>query len=451
MKVLHSSAAVLLLLIPGAAAQSTGAFVIPPVRAGNGTAFAFWNQFVNPAGNPYNYLHPNPPGLLPAPPGADSAGNLNNVSAPQAVLRQTGSATCFLTSSGALYDFRGRTAFEVSWAHPAGAAGPVSNVIFQTMTGGRRFELNQVRLHGSTAAGAVVTLAPDYKALDDPQSGAFDERVVSAFQWNLTGRDVRDFRITFAAPGDSMPLWQAQLDVVNGSPFVRQLGYLLERQSLPAVVFGNPGRIEATGVDQQETRFFVPGQRVELEAVPEFGWEHVGWLADDAVLPSGPLTLTFADADRRVAAIFAPLDYEAWRYAAFLHGNGLLGQPNDYATESVSGPMADPDGDGLTNFAEYSFGGDPYAPDAVRAAAECLPPDAAGRPGIRWRSGPAEFSSSGWVMQWSRDLVQWSDAGEPLPQAITSREVQRDGSTMITARVPAEAGASLFLRVLARP
>jgi hypothetical protein len=428
--------------------QSTGAFVVPAIRRGGGTGFAYWNQFMNPAGSVYNYLYGNPPGLLAAPAGADSAGNLNNVTGEVAVLRQTGSATCFVTSSGALYDYRGRTAFEVVWRQPGGVDREVTNVIFQTMTGGRRFELDNIRLHGVGGDGRSVVLVPDFRALDEPQTGAFDERLVSAFQWDLTGRGVGDFRVVFAAPGDSMPLWQAQLDVVSGGGFERQLGYLLMRRVLPVVRFGNAGRVELDAGPGAETRFFLPGQSVRVEAVPEFGWETVGWVVGGRVEAAGGLEVGFGAADREVTALFAPLDYEAWRYGVFQHGNALLGQANDYGMETVSGVGADPDGDGMPNFAEYAFGGDPYVMDAWKRGAECLGLDGEGRVGVRWRSGVGEAAEMEWRVEVSEDLERWRGA-EESGMEVTGREVQADGSAVVTARVRGGSGGRMYLRVVA--
>lgn len=54
------------------------------------------------------------------------------------------------------------------------------------------------------------------------------------------------------------------------------------------------------------------------------------------------------------------MDYPTWRSVFFL--------PVDAADDSVSGPLADPDRDGLVNELECAFGGDPLVPDAGRVA-----------------------------------------------------------------------------------
>ena len=150
--------------------------------------------------------------------------------------------------------------------------------------------MQNIRLEFTTAGTGeptIQSLPPDFKALDDPQTGGFAERLVSAFQWNLTGRGVRDFRLVFAAPGSSMPLWEAQLDVLEGAPFQQQLGYLLVPRALPEVRFGTPGKIEKNLAAGGETRFHLPGAVLDLTATPVDGFVHAGWLFKD-VVTEGP-------------------------------------------------------------------------------------------------------------------------------------------------------------------
>jgi hypothetical protein len=51
-----------------------------------------------------------------------------------------------------------------------------------------------------------------------------------------------------------------------------------------------------------------------------------------------------------------PLTYDAWKTLAF--------DAPQAAEGTVSGPLADPDGDGISNFAEYALGGSPLLADA---------------------------------------------------------------------------------------
>ncbi len=440
-------------------AQSTGSFVRPQLRGLDGAEFAFWDWFAKPPGKTYNYQYDNPPALLDGT-GEDEGGAQTNLFAPRAVLVQTGSATAFVTSSGAIYDHNGSTAFEARYQRPQGSLLPVTNVVFQTQTGGSRFDIDNIRLvfTRSVQGGGTetVSLAPDFKALDDPQTGSFSERLVSAFQWNLEGAGAGDFKLIFSAPSDSMPLWQAQLDVVLDRPFVRELGFLLLPHVKPVVRFGRPGRILKNLPSGAEERFHLPGQTVELLAEPENGWAHLGWLSGGTITAAPNLPVTFTDHDLSVTALFAPRHYDAWREAVFQHGNPITGEPDDYHNDAVSGPEADPDGDGARNFAEYAFGGDPYLADKPRMTPFCTLTNVADvlYPAVTFRQGTAaEEAETHFRVRVSTDLTVWTD-NDSSPVPVTQelgRSLQADGTQLVTVRAlqPVGPGTRLFFTVVA--
>jgi hypothetical protein len=428
-------------------AQSAGQFVIPGIRDGGGTEFAYWDLFQKPAGTNYNYNYLNPPALAG---GLDDEGNASNLNAPRTALVQNGSATCFVTSSGALYDFAATTAFETLYAQAAGAEGEVTNVIFQTQTGGVRFDLNNIRLVFMDGGGASVSLPAQYKALDDPQTGSFAERLVSAFQWDLTGKGVHDFRLLYSAPGTSMPLWQAQLDVVSGAPFVQELGYLLLTSSLPNVRYGRPGVVSKNLPAGAEERFFLPGTTLRLTGEPSPGWAHTGWSFNGVVHSGATLPVTFTDSDLRVAALFAPDNYDDWRDAMFHHSNPVIGQLPDNTNDDISGPEADPDGDGANNFAEFAFGGDPYEsdPDRTNPVAGLVEVSGQSHAAVTYREGAGgEFPEITYTVRHSTDLAIWQTTG----LTETARVLQVDGSTLVTVRsqAPVPTAPRLFFSIKA--
>lgn len=416
-------------------AQSAGAFVIPNIRAAGGTQFAYWDLFQKPPGQTYNFNYANPPALST---GVDEDGNPSSLLAPRAVLVQTGSATCFVTSSGALYDFAAATAFETRYTQAAQGDPEVTNVIFQTQTGGRRFDLNNIRLVFNRS-GETVSLPAQFKALDDPQSGAFAERLVSAFQWNLTGQSVHDFRLVYSAPDSSMPLWQAQLDVVSGAPFVQELGYLLLGSVRPVVRYGRPGVISKNLPSGAEERFFLPGATLHLTGDPSPGWAHTGWLYNGSVITGAELPVTFTDKDLSATALFAPQNYDDWRDAVFFHSNEVIGEPADNTNDEVSGPEADADADGMNNFAEFAFGGDPYTSDAERMTPEPSIVTANGQAyaALTWRQGAGgSFPEISYKVRVSSDLHTWVDntTANPPVTVEVSRQLQSDGTTLVTTR-----------------
>lgn len=448
----HLVLAALLAAALPAAAQSAGQFVIPGLRI---TAqFAYWDLFATPAGQTYNYGYANPPAFLDGA-GQDDAGNLTTLFSPQAVLLQTGSPTAFITSSGAIYDFGRTTGFEVRYTRPASVTGEVTNVIFQTQTGGRRFDVDNIRLK-FTQGAETVSLAPVFRALDDPQSGTFNERLVAAFQWDLTGRQAADFTLHFSAPGSSMPLWQAQLDVVAGAPFVQVLGYLLHTASRPVLRHSIAGKVAKNVPPGTDERFHLSGQQLEVSAEPEPGWLHSGWRSDTGMLADSlTYPVAFTNADRGITALFVPESWSAWRSGMFAHANSLLGQPADHLNDAISGMAADPDGDGADNFSEYAFGGDPLVHDpAARAVSVSTVTEGAARyaavtfPAVASPDGSGDLE---YIVSVSSDLQSWQANGETAVTVEHSRQLREDGRTLITVRAaqPVSAAQSLYFRIRA--
>ena len=426
-----------------ASGAESGRFVVPEGRGGVGWEFGYWDLFVaDEAG--YHYGFAERPGVLG---GEDEEGNGTTLLG-DAGLTQTGTATAFVTSSGAIYSFSEATSFRVDYGRVA--EEPVTRVVFQTLTGGRRFELDNIRLNYTISGGEVVSVAPKRKALDDPQTGAFAERLVSAFEWDLGGLGVQAFRLVFGAPGSSMPMWEAQLDVERGGGGGPVLGYVLLPRALPTVRFQSAGRVVPMVADGEETRFYRPGAVVRLRGVPSGGFVHAGWLRDGMIVEEAMVDVVFGEADEVVAAVFAPLGYETWRAHWFDHANALLGVPADHLNDAVSGAEADPDGDGATNFEEFAFGGDPYVPDAAvrrHVAGAWSSTDGKGGPLLTYRQPASEAVAVTYRLEGSFDLIEWAG----VEAVVESRQLEATGYWRVSVRESAGEGGAVrpFLRVSA--
>ncbi len=460
----------------GVASAQSGEFVIPSIRADNGTRFAYWDGFSFDPVNGGNYNYANPPALYGGEDDAeieDEDGNIlqpANVTnllppAPQSPgawvkIVQDGTDTAFVTSAGGIYSFMEPTSFYMEYSPPH--EDDVTSVIFQILTLGRSFDVDDIVLeYQETVDGEEITreVQAQYRGLDDPQSGDFYNGVVSAFQWNLTGLGVRDFRLVFASTDSSMSLRQAQLDVVEGGTFTPELSFLLFKHTLPRIRGGGLGLINATVVGTDEDRFFEPGQSVTLTGVPQSGIAHVGWLIDGTPVEAPALVLTFENADQHATAIFAPKTYAAWRERWFNHASffaGLLdGQTdhsdvgkdtNDHLDPRYSTPDKDPEGDGQDNFTEFAFGGDPYAHDHdATAPSAVLLED--GALGLVYRQPATEEVAVKYQLQASTDLQTWTDV-----EAVTlDKKLRTSGYWQVTVReaVPEGASPHPFLRVQA--
>src|SRR5205085_2629858 len=134
------------------------------------------------------------------------------------------------------------------------------------------------------------------------------------------------------------------------------------------------------------------------------------------------------------------------------------GFATDYAmqyglSDANAAPGADPDGDGVSNFAEWAFGGDPAAADpfiaSLRGALVTPTQDFqftfqrlanAASYGLRYRYFTSE------------DLSAWTEVTPVLVNAQSNED--HPGYEVVTLKLPSSAIAgktNLFLRVLAEP
>jgi hypothetical protein len=117
--------------------------------------------------------------------------------------------------------------------------------------------------------------------------------------------------------------------------------------------------------------------------------------------------------------------YEAWAAMSF----------PGYLADELTRPTADPDGDGISNFAEYAFVLSPIEPDA---AALTLAIDA-WQDGLvfNYRTRAASRYSTGWDLSYSieksSDLLHWIPITDEIE--ILAIQPQPDASTHVTARL----------------
>jgi hypothetical protein len=432
-------------------AQASGNFVVPAFRPDAGTRFSYWDRFTLPPGRSSSYQFDHYPNVLDL---GDDDGNPSNWNT-NAKLQQVLTGNCFVTSSGALYSFSDATGFEISYTHTGSA--PVAGVVCQLRYAGTDPLPASVRLRYQPAGGgAPVLLAPAFKALDNPGTAGFAEKIVRGYEWNLTGLGVTDYRIQFQSETSSMALYEVQLDNTTGSTFQQALGHLLSTSAAPAWSFGTGGTV---GIQAEEKRFFLAGQEVPLTALATTGFNAVGWIQPDGTIVDSPenLTITFSaqnPQDLAAAAIFSPADWATFRFHAFNHANSLTGTANDYLNDAISGPAADPDKDGRSNFTEYAFGGNPLLADAPRMAAQpvILTESGLRYPGLIYRRRAGENDLS-YQVQTSTSLTTWQTGTEAVPLVTESAgPLEPDGTRTITARALTPVSATpLFLRVTALP
>lgn len=172
---------------------------------------------------------------------------------------------------------------------------------------------------------------------------------------------------------------------------------------------------------------------VDLRAVAAAGYRLTGWIGGPFA-GRDPLTVTM-DIDRRLAPIFEPepvLSFDDWRRQTFTAAQ--LDNP------SVSGRMADPDEDGLSNQVEFGLGTDGLTADAE------LPVEihrSAG--GILVRFHKALAARATVRLERSRDLRNWENAQVVIRGAVFGDK--RIRYEVELAREPAEGVTFLRLAV----
>lgn len=123
------------------------------------------------------------------------------------------------------------------------------------------------------------------------------------------------------------------------------------------------------------------------------------------------------------------LNLAAWQLAQFSAEE--LNQP------AISGPNADPDGDGLSNLLEYALGLSPRAGSTDPAVVSATDTE--------WGytfNRPADRADVTYAVEWSTDLTTWSSDNVTLARVSTA-----DGVETWRATVPRTAGTNCFLRL----
>jgi hypothetical protein len=129
---------------------------------------------------------------------------------------------------------------------------------------------------------------------------------------------------------------------------------------------------------------------------------------------------TFDDTVVTVTGLFM-----AWRAEHFAQNAG---------DPFISGPLADPDGDGLENLVEYALGSDPVVPDSRTVPVSSRDGDVLR---MTWKESAAATDV---VIepQWSEDMVTWDSAGLTVEE-LTSGEgwVEKQASLDLSGKTRA--------------
>jgi hypothetical protein len=136
-----------------------------------------------------------------------------------------------------------------------------------------------------------------------------------------------------------------------------------------------------------------------------------------------------------------PTPHDAWRVARF---------DNQASTPDVAGDLADPDKDGIPNLIERAFGLDPNS-----FSTQGLPFATPNGGAAITFSRPASTADLHYVVQFSTDLIQWTDGSSYhgtviVPDTAVTEQVSIIPGDPEIITVRAKAPARGFLRVAVR-
>jgi hypothetical protein len=113
----------------------------------------------------------------------------------------------------------------------------------------------------------------------------------------------------------------------------------------------------------------------------------------------------------------------------------------------LQGPDIDPEHDGMTNFGEFAFGGDPLSPDVFPVP---LNRAADGSVTLVYNARKAP-SGAVYHVQVGADMTTWTNADPNLTQITRQDIAGTDFERVTVTYVPATAAEKLFFRIDARP
>ena len=171
------------------ATAGTNGFYVPSFRGQPGSTSSLWETFTVPVGAPGNRP------------------NFGNDLSP--VLTQL-TPGALITGTGNIYNMAETSAFTISYAS---GSNPLGLVVLQTRTFGTELDYNSVRLNYDGGFLTATRTETDRVQVGQPGTPGSGVYVSSAWQWDLSGRNVSQYSISFNAVEHSLSFDSAMMDV----------------------------------------------------------------------------------------------------------------------------------------------------------------------------------------------------------------------------------------------
>ncbi len=205
-------------------------FLVPSVA----TDYSAWDVFYTPYNSP-NYpdfaapygTYNTASGAGVTPPANSSPANPSafwNTSNP--TITQTGTSTAFIIGpavSGNIYSFAAPTTFELNGSGTGISPYSPATVLFQSQTDGSAIDFSSVRLQYTNTSNQTFSI-PASQYLKEYRAGSTSGMGLSvgnrlALEWNLTGLNVKSYKILFGSTSASMSLQQVSVDTASTAFF----------------------------------------------------------------------------------------------------------------------------------------------------------------------------------------------------------------------------------------
>ena len=429
------SGALLLLVGLGLHSGGQAAFIVPDPPPEAQTEFAWWDGFSE---GYTDYGLPAAGETVLSLPGADEGNEVNRIEADNtdAKLYQTGTDTAFITSTQGIYSFAEPLEFMIH-DQPGFEA---DSVLLQTSSLGALPDLDSARLFYRETEDGILFEA------DSPVGDGFLQDGSDAFamwEWDLSAETVFDYFVLFDSVGTAMSLQEVQLDTFDRQTDLLGVALITETNS-NFITVGTVGHNRVG--ENAPSPSYEEGDTVEVRAVPEDGAGHVfvGW--EGAVTGSDPSASFVLSGEPRVRAIFAPHDYDSWKF----------NQINPFVTDPPASERddldANPDGDAFDNLMEYALGGLPELrdSDAIRPRLHFHAADGTARFTYRRQMAATDLE---YRVEVSGDLENWNHNGDGSglthTEEVGEPVFNGDGTETVTVRAtqPPPPGGKRFFRL----
>ena len=294
-----------------------------------------------------------------------------------------------------------------------------------------------ISFRSRTVAGATATsvqaaatvILPVWLKLEQSTGICTGSYSVDGTSWIPVG----NAELTFASAPQAGLATCAGIDTVrNNSTFsnvsLESLAPVLTAYTVSTLTGPNgSGSADGSGI-------FQAGSSVTVSATPASGHAFAAWSENGSTVGTSPAYTFTVSGNRDLVANFQPATLAAFKSSSFSAG--------ELGNDAISGNLADPDGDGLSNLAEYALAMNPKVSDKPVQSASV----ADGRLAFTYKRNKTAADLT-FIVEVSDNLTDWrssaSDTSAPLVQSD-------DGYTqtvLVNDLTPPSSGEPRFIRL----